>query len=114
MPAAQIHPIEGFPNYGLTRAGIIYRTDRPNPRPLKPRIHKGFPIVNLYRDGIAHRCLVHRLVAETLVPNPGYLKVTKFKNGNREDTRKANLSWVASVQKSAKTRKPLENKAKTA
>jgi hypothetical protein len=38
---------------------------------------------------------VHRLVAETFIPNPDNLPYIKHKDGNKENNRADNLEWVS-------------------
>ena len=46
---------------------------------------------------------VHRLVAETFIPNPGNLPQTHHSNRNRADNRVENLSWVTAIQNNRDT-----------
>ena len=41
-----------------------------------------------------HHCLVHRLVAETFIPNPNQLPEVDHINNNRSDNNYQNLRWV--------------------
>lgn len=39
--------------------------------------------------------LVHRIVAETFIPNPRALKTVNHKNLNKHDNRVGNLEWMS-------------------
>ena len=62
---------------------------------LKPSMDQsGYAIVHLNKNGIAKTCNVHRLVAETFVPNPNNLSQVHHLNHERKDNRAQNLAWV--------------------
>ena len=56
--------------------------------------HKGgYLTVQLSRDGIAKRYLVHRLIASAFIPNPTYLPEVNHKNGSKRQNDAGNLEW---------------------
>lgn len=57
--------------------------------------HRGYLHVTLYKDGKAFTRNVHRLVAETFIPNPLNLSEVNHKNGNKTDNRVENLEWCS-------------------
>lgn len=61
-------------------------------RILKPGNVKGYQQITL-RDGISKHEFVHRLVAETFIPNPNNYKIINHRNGNKQDNRVENLEW---------------------
>lgn len=66
---------------------------------LKPSIGQGgYAVVNLNKNGIHKTYSVHRLVAETFVPNPNNLPQVHHKNHDRKDNRIQNLMWVTSAE----------------
>ena len=68
-------------------------------RELKPKMNKGgYPIVNLSKNGISKTMTVHRLVAETFVPNFDNLPQVHHKNHDKKDNRVKNLAWVTRAE----------------
>lgn len=66
---------------------------------LKPSTNTdGYPIVRLHKNGIDKTWGVHRLVAETFLPNPENLPEVHHINHDRRDSRVENLKWVTSAE----------------
>ena len=65
-------------------------------RELKLRLnpHNGYLNTSLYKDGKMLMCTIHRLVAETFIPNPENKRTVNHKNGDKTDNRVDNLEWV--------------------
>lgn len=84
--------INDFPNYEISNSGNIknIRTGHI----LKPSISKrGYPVVNLYKNGKGHLKTVHLLYAKAFLPNP--LKLTQINHidGNKLNFNLSNLEW---------------------
>jgi hypothetical protein len=54
----------------------------------------GYPSVGLSYSADQHTFLVHRLVAESFLPNPENKPEVTHRNGVRADNRVENLEWV--------------------
>lgn len=54
----------------------------------------GYAIITLYKNGVAKTFRVHRLVAETFLPNPDNLPQIHHLNHDRKDNRIQNLAWA--------------------
>ena len=61
--------IQGYPNYLIYQDGSIYSKNRGRLLKQSPNSH-GYKQVALYKEGKVKKRLVHRLVAETYIPNP--------------------------------------------
>lgn len=60
-----------------------------------PTNSSGHLNVGLYRNGLAKRQLVHRLVAEAFLDNPDNLPVVDHKDGDPSNNHVDNLRWVS-------------------
>ena len=60
---------------------------------LKPYIQKGYLRVNLFKKNKGNKYLVHRLVAETFIPNPNKLPEVNHKDENPGNCGVSNLEW---------------------
>lgn len=49
----------------------------------------------LYKDGRRMNVMVHRLIAETFIPNPENKPYVSHKDGNRHNNSIGNLEWVS-------------------
>ena len=84
--------IPEFPRYEVTEDGEIFNEDG---RKLKPELTRnGYLRVSLSNDSVNHkRMLVHRLVANAFIPNPGNLPQVDHINEIKTDNRVNNLRW---------------------
>ena len=87
--------IKGFENYAVDDQGNIFslpKKTRKGIRILKSIVGKnGYPMLDLCKDGQIKRFLVHRLIAQTLLPNPNNKEQVNHINGNKLDNRLENL-----------------------
>lgn len=99
--AKQYSFIEGFPNHVITTDGKIVVTSytdsrgyKRKPKLLKQRINKdGYPEVKLTHFGKKRIAKVHRLVAETYIPNPENKETVNHIDGNKLNNKVSNLEW---------------------
>ena len=59
----------------------------------------GYKLVCLTKNSIRKNKYVHRLVAETFIPNPDNLKEVNHKDLNKNNNSVCNLEWVSSSRK---------------
>lgn len=106
-------------NYGNVRS--VYSGSRFKVR--KPQVHEikkhdnsaGYIRVQLYKNGIPKKFLVHRLVAEAFCENPNEYKYVNHKDFDRKNNNADNLEWCTCSQNvlhSVKNRKPYKEKCK--
>lgn len=60
---------------------------------LKPEIRTGYYAVNLSKNNKQKSKRIHRLVAETFIPNPDNLPQVNHKDENKLNNNVANLEW---------------------
>ena len=84
--------IDGYENYEVSNLGNV--RNRLTGRVLSPRIiSKGYNQVVLYKDGKPNPFLVHRLVANTYIPNPDNKSDVNHINGIKTDNCVETLEW---------------------
>jgi hypothetical protein len=89
--------IEGFPGYFVSDLGEVEsRGFYKHNKRLKPLLgNHGYYGVGLSVPGRPARVyLIHRLVAQAFLPNPGGKKQVNHLSGDRSDNRLENLEWV--------------------
>ena len=78
-------------NYFITENGDVYR----NGKKLKPYLgKKGYYQISLSNNNVRQTIRVHRLVAETYIPNPDNLPQVDHKDTNKLNNHYTNLEWV--------------------
>ena len=83
--------VYGFDDYLCNEQGEIYSLKRN--RILKGRSMKGYRRVVLMKNGKQIDALVHRLIAQTFIPNPKNKPEVNHKDGNKENNSVFNLEW---------------------
>ena len=109
----KLYPIKNFPDYYVTKTGDVYskkynrdfRKLRPKPQ------YRGYLLVNLWTDRKQYTKSIHRLVAETFIPNPDNKKQINHKNGIKTDNRVENLEWCSQSENIRHSYKNLNRKA---
>jgi hypothetical protein len=105
--------IPSFPDYEVSNCGrvktrsrmvryIHARTGKEHWRVTEKRFLKehfndrtGYKFYQLYRDKKMYNRAIHKLVAETFLPNPSLLRDINHKNGNKYDNLVTNLEWCS-------------------
>lgn len=99
-------PIENHEGYFASKDGKIYSDrikghQKAGPiHELKPRYNnRGYAMVKIRNSVTGKRddLLVHRLIAETFIPNPDHLPEVNHKHGNKTDNRVSELEWSTSL-----------------
>lgn len=86
-------PLQRNPCYEIDDSGNIYSAHVN--RQLKPQMTaQGYLRIQLNHHGRCEYVAVHRLVAETFIPNPCNLPIVNHKDGNKSNNAIHNLEWV--------------------
>lgn len=88
----KLQMINGYSIYAVDTKGNVYNIKRN--KKLKPRINKdGYCGVYLYENGKGTNYRIHRLVAQTFIPNPNNYKEINHKDHNPMNNYVENLEW---------------------
>ena len=86
--------IKDYPNYMVSSFGRVKNVKFAKERILKQVItNDGYLRVGLYKTQKQTACSVHRLVAQSFIPNPDNLPQVNHKNEIKTDNRVENLEW---------------------
>jgi len=83
--------LTAYPKYEINRLGVI-RTIK-NKRIHKPINKKGYICVRLSINSKKTQCSIHRLLAQTFIPNPNNLEFVDHKDRNKVNNDLSNLRW---------------------
>jgi hypothetical protein len=100
--------LDGYPDYQISCRGKIRSLKWNKTRILKTRILKcqfddRYMKIQLMKDGKKTIERVHRLVAQTFIPNPNNLLYVDHINRISTDNRVENLRWVSAMESSLNT-----------
>lgn len=84
--------LKDYPNYGITKSGVIYNLKRK--RRKITNYWLGYEKVNLSKNNKTYTEWVHRLVAITFIENKEGKPEVNHKDGNRKNNTVENLEWV--------------------
>jgi len=98
--------IRGYENYLIDLQGRVF--SKKSNKFLKPHKNKKtkYWFLSLCNNGNANSFTIHRLMAETYLPNPHNKPKVIHKNGDRDDNRLINLKWSLSEEFKKKPQKP--------
>lgn len=86
--------LKKYPNYSINEKGEMKSVFVS--KLLKPRKSKnGYFTYQIHQDGIIKNEYIHRLVAETFIPNPNNFPQVDHIDGNKSNNHVSNLRWVS-------------------
>ena len=87
-----VNPIPGFEDYGISEEGEVYSYRWK--RFIIPYMNKGYYKVHLTKDEKRYLKLLHRLMADTYIPNPDNLLFVDHVDRDTKNNSISNLRWV--------------------
>lgn len=108
--STNLKPLLDFPGYAIRADGTVWtcrvRGAAPGShsggscitnvwRQLKPKVNKGakYPLFSLCKDKKVYYKRLHRLMAETFIPNPSNHPLVLHRDGNKLNNTIENLYW---------------------
>lgn len=84
-------------DYDIDENGLIY-SHKTN-RYLQGTLYNtGYKMVRLTVEGVKKGYAIHRLVAQTFIPNPNNLPIVNHKDGKKQNNSVDNLEWVTASE----------------
>lgn len=106
--------LKDFPDYSVDEQGNVYSYKTGKKHKMSPYLDgkKRYRMIDLMVNGIKKKCLIHRLVAQTFIPNPNNLPEVDHIDNNPQNNNVENLQWCDrkfNLTKSYKTLSPVRN-----
>lgn len=105
--------IKEFSNYKISNTGIIVNNKGIKLNIGKRKSNSGYIQVRLFKDGKYYYKYLHRLIAETFIPNPNNYRTINHINGIKTDNNINNLEWASDAEQQRhaylKSLKPIGN-----
>lgn len=90
-----LHRVKAYKDYYVTKNGDVYRKWHSSFKKLNPYNTCGYPTISICLGNKKYiKVYVHRLIAETFLPNEDGKPFVDHINTNTEDNRVENLRWV--------------------
>lgn len=93
--------VEGFESYYVSNMGRVYNASTKRFIGNKNSDKYEYKRVKLSKEGFKKPIDVHRLVAETFIPNPLNLRCVNHIDGNKENNAIENLEWCTYSENNA-------------
>lgn len=90
----EFRDLKNFENYQISNLGRIYSKKKRTCLRVKRLGNNGYYQVRLSKDGKYIYKNLHRILAETFIPNPNNYRTVNHINGNKLDNRLENLEWA--------------------
>ena len=90
--------------YEVSDQGQIRSIARQKGLALNPNKDTKYLMVNLWKNNKGKNCYVHRIVAQTFIPNPDGLPEVNHIDGNRQNNCVSNLEWVTALENNLRSR----------
>lgn len=89
-----LYQIKGFENYSITQNGEVFNNKTGKRKAIFQNKKNKYFYVDLWKQNRSHKIPIHRLIAETFIPNPENKPTVDHKNGDRTDNSIQNLRWA--------------------
>lgn len=88
--------------YEVNENGEVFNKESGKYAKMSSASHDGYVKCALYVNGTARTIALHRLVAQTFIPNPDNKPQVHHIDGNKENNKVSNLEWVTPKEHGAK------------